>query len=137
MEDWHQIVKSIAVTAENVSIVGRKLFEMAIDRQVDPELNAYRKRVRNRKKAGEVRPEWDLLGRVAFDGNGKQFLTEMDAVPQHLRDLMDRSIRMGGIKPGSEHTVKTSDENFLYMLEIGSGWPKRNSMIFVFWQRPS
>ncbi|MDE2938068.1 MAG: hypothetical protein OXR67_04010 [Chloroflexota bacterium] len=137
MEDWQQIIKSIAVTAENVSTVGRRFFEMAIDRRADPALDAYWKRVKNRKRAGEIRPEWDLLGRVAFDGSGNRCVTEMDGVPQSLKELMDRLIRTGGIKPGPCHTVKTSDENHLYMLEIGTGWPTRNAMIFVFWQRPA
>ena len=137
MDDWYQIIKSVAVSVENVTTVGRRLFEMTIDKGGYPERDAYRKRVRNRKKTGEFRPEWDLLGRVAFDELGSQYLTEMDAVPQHLQDTMTNSIRSGRIKPGSANTVQVSDENYLYMLEVGTGWPYRNSMIFVFWQRPA
>ena len=137
MDDWYQIIKSIAVTAENVTTVGRRLFEMAIDKRIDPEHDAYRRRVRNRKRTGEFRPEWDLIGRVAFDEHGSQYLTEMDAVPECLKNLMTNSIRSGRIKPGPDNTVQVSDENYLYMLEVGTGSPYRDSMVFVFWQRPA
>ena len=137
MEDWHQIIKSIAITAENVTTVGRLLVERMLSSQDDPEISAYKRRVRNRKQAGEFRPEWDPLGFVAFDEQGVQFRTEMDRVPQHLQDLMTYSIRTGRIKPGPDHTIQTSDEEYLYMLEVAVGWPSNASQVFAFWRRPA
>ena len=42
MDDWYQIIKSGAVSVENVTTVGRRLFEMTIDKGGDPERDAYR-----------------------------------------------------------------------------------------------
>ena len=141
MEDWSQIIKSIAVTAENVTTVGRKIFEMAIEKKStekerNAEIQAYRRRVRNRNRTGEYRPEWDLIGRVAFDENGKQFLTEMDQISESLRNTMTGVLTSGAIKPGPNNTVEVSDDDYRYLLEVATNAPSGKSFVFVFWCRP-
>ena len=136
MEDWHQIIKSIAVTAENTTTVARLLVERAVNRQQNQELSGYKQRVRNRKKVNAFRPDWELIGRVVFDHEGNRTITEMDQVPQTLQDTMNYLINHRRIKPGPDNAFETQDGEYRYLLEIAIGWPLDNSQIFAFWKRP-
>lgn len=144
MTEWNEVIPSVVKIIENTTAIVRVFVERMADQKPVEQatgkaeaLEAYKRRVRNRRKTGEFRPEWDLLGRVAFDHHGQQFLTEMDNVPQSLQNTMTGSIKSGRIRPGPEHAIEVSDENFIYLLEVGAGWPVNDSLTFVFWFKPA
>lgn len=73
-----------------------------------------------------------MIGRVAFDGNGNQWLTEMEDVPQDLRGVMDRLTFAGLIRP--DEPVEVVGEGWVYMLLMEKyGREKR----FCLFQKPA
>ena len=135
MDEWFQIIKNVASTADNVSSIARVVVERILDTKPDPELSAYKKRVGNRKKTGEYRPDWDLIGRVTSGHSGEQIVTEMDYVPPHIVNVMDNMVRTQTIRPGPQNAVQTTDEDHIHLLELLIGPNLQYS--FLFWRRPA
>ena len=133
MEDWFKFITHLASTADNVSTIARIVVERALDTQPDPGLSAYKKRVRNRKRIGDYRPEWDLIGRVVFRQTGELVFAEMDWVPPHIVNVMDNMVRNQTIRPGAENAVQTADEDHIHLLELLIG----PNLHFLFWKRPA
>ena len=136
MNDWLEIIKNVTGIGNNVTSIIRTLVDAKTDDDSKTELRKYRLRVKTRRKTGEYRPEWDLLGRVVFDYNGNQTITEMDQVPESLQNTMTLSLQAGAIQPGPLHTVVVSDDNYRYLLEAGKDW-RNSSATCVFWYRPA
>ena len=77
---------------------------------------AYETRVRARQQSNDPWPEWDMIGRFAFDANGNRWLTELRGVPTDLRDAMTRLISDRQIRPNEP--LETGGEGWVYMLLI-------------------
>ena len=135
MEDWFQFIKDLASTADNVSTIARIVVERTLDVQPDPELSAYERRVRNRRRIGDYRPEWDLIGRVSYSHTGELIFAEMDYVPPHIVNVMDNMVRTQTIQPSQENAVQTADEDHIHLLEILTG--RNREWSFLFWRRPA
>lgn len=73
-----------------------------------------------------------MIGRVAFDANGNQWLTEMKYVPMDLKDAMTRLISARAIRPNEP--VETGGEGCIYMFLIHK---ERGEEIFCFFQKPA
>lgn len=135
MEDWIEITKHLAATANNVTTIARIVVERALDIQPDPELSAYERRVRNRERIDDYRPEWDLIGRISYRHTGEIIFAEMDYVPAHIVNLMDNMVRTQTIQAGPENAVQATDEAHINLLELLIGPNLEQS--FLFWRRPA
>ena len=135
MEDWVEIIKHFASTADNVSAIARIVVERALDTQPTSGLRAYQRRVRNRRRIGDYRPEWDLVGRVSFRQTGELIFAEMDYVPQHIVNVMDNMVRTQTIRPGPENAVQTTDEDHIHLLELLI--EPNLQYRFLIWSRPA
>ena len=135
MENWFGFIQHLASTADNVTTIARIVVERALDIQPDPELSAYERRVRNRERIGDYRPEWDLIGRVSYRHTGGLIFAEMDYVPAHIVNVMDNMVRTQTIRPGPENAVQTTDEDQIHLLELLIG--PNLEWSFLFWRHPA
>ena len=135
MEEWVEIIKHFAPTADNVSAIARIVVERALDTPPAPGLSPYQRRVRNRKRIGNYRPEWDLIGRVSYRKTGELIFAEMDYVPPHIVNLKDNMVRTQTIGPGPKNAVQTTDEDHIHLVELLIGPNLQYS--FLFWRRPA
>ena len=151
MNEWTELLKTVTVivAGTTTALVNlRKFLEREPTKespQIEPdparknpdiEVKAYQHRVRSYRKVDAYRPEWDLLGRVVFNGEGKQIITEMDRVPDNLKATMTTLLETRGIRPGAEHAKEVSDGIHHYLLEIGTD-SETGTEIFAFFRQPA
>ena len=136
--DWETIKsrletsKNAGAIAEHTTRIVRRSLEKYNEQQTPSLREAYKARVRARRKLRDPWPEWDMIGRVAFDANGKEWLTEMEYVPKDVIDTMDRLISARQIRP--DKPVETVGEGYVYMLLMQQYGGER---IFCFFQKPT
>ena len=132
LKSWVETFKNTGAIAEHTTRMVRRQLEKENEKQTPSLREAYKARVRARRKSKDPWPEWDMIGRVAFDANENQWLTEMEYVPTDLRDAMTRLISARQIRPNEP--VETGGEDCVYMLliqKIG------REAIFCFFQKPT
>ena len=132
LKSWVETFKSTGAIAEYTTRMVRRQLEKENEKQTPSLREAYKARVRARRKSKDPWPEWDMIGRVASDANENQWLTEMEYVPTDLRDAMTRLISARQIRPNEP--VETGGEHCVYMLliqKIG------REAIFCFFQKPT
>ena len=132
LKSWVETSKNLGSIAEHTTLMVRRRLEKANEKRAPSLREAYQARVRARRKLNDPWPEWDMIGRVAFDANGEEWLTEMEYVPEDLIATMDRLISVGQIRPNGP--VETVGEDCIYMLlvqQYGRG------TIFCFFQKPA
>ena len=102
----------------------------------DPEQQAYRERVKTRRRNKEARPEWDAIGRCVwhFDPNVPNDI-QMEYVPQALQDTFS-CILHGRAAYGlsTEFSQITSDQQHTYLMEAGR-FP--GGACVLFWAKPN
>ena len=132
LKSWVETFKNTGAIAEHTTRMVRRKLEKENEKQTPSLREAYKARVRARRKSKDPWPEWDMIGRVAFDANENQWLTEMEYVPTGLRDAMTRLISARQIRPNKP--VETGGEDCVYMLliqKIG------REATFCFFQKPT
>ena len=132
LKSWVETFKNTGAIAEHTTRMARRHLEKANEKQTPSLREAYKARVRARRKSKDPWPEWDMIGRVAFDGNGNQWLTEMENVPKDLRDAMTRLTSAGQICP--DVPVVTGGEGWVYMLLMQKDGREKT---FCFFQKPA
>ena len=132
LKSWMETFKNAGAIAENTTRMARRRLEKANEKQTPSLREAYRTRVRSRRQSKDPWPEWDMIGRVAFDAKGKEWLTEMEYVPEELIDTMDRLISAGQIRPNQP--VETVGEGCVYMLLFQQNGREKT---FRFFQKPA
>ena len=132
LKSWVETSKNAGAIAEHTTRMVRRHLEKANEKQTPSLQEAYKARVRARRKSKDPWPEWDMIGRVAFDGNGNQWLTEINDVPTDLIDAMTRLISARLIRP--DVPVETGGEGWVYMLLMQRF--DREKM-FCFFQKPA
>ena len=102
----------------------------------DPEKQAYRQRVRTRRRNKEKRPEWDHIGRCIwyFNQNVPNIIL-MEYVPQGVQDTFS-SILYGRAASGQSATFSqiTSDQHYTYLMEAGQF---QGGVFVLFWSKPN
>ena len=102
----------------------------------DPEKQAYRQRVRTRRRNKEERPEWDHIGRCIWHFNQNvPDIIRMEYVPQDVQDTFS-SILYGRVASGQSATFSqiTSDQHYTYLMEAGQ--LQGRGFVF-FWSKPN
>ena len=126
-----EIAKDVSGIIKNLSdIVMRK-----VEETTNSERELYDSRVKARKRAGEYRPEWELIGRIVFDENGDEVVTEMDQVPGRLHNTMKASVITSRLSPISE-PLEVTEGTDSYLLEV-AGFPRKYPVIFAFFWKPT
>ena len=102
----------------------------------DPEKQAYRQRVKTRKRNREARPEWDCIGHCIWywDPTTENDI-QMRYVPQPVQDafqsILYTNVALGG---GPNIHQTTSDQDHTYLMESGLV----DGVAFVFfWAKPN
>ena len=108
-----------------------------LKRPEDPEIASYKKRVRERNKINAQWPDWDLIGRVAFNANHEAYLVEMDHVSETLRNQMTYLTETGVIRLAKNQAVQVTDGKYHYLLEVESRRYPFQTNTFNFYQRPA
>ena len=132
IKSWLETFKNAGAIAAHTTRMVRRRLEKADEKQTPSLMEAYKARVRARRKSRDPWPEWDMIGRVAFDASGNQWLTELKNVPADLIGVMDRLISARGIRPNQP--VETGGEGWIYMFLIHQ---ERGEKIFCFFQKPA
>ena len=132
LKSWVETFKNAGAIAEHTTRMVRRRLEKADEKQTPSLREAYKVRVRTRRKLKDPWPEWDMIGRVAFDSNGKQWLTEIKDVPKYLIDAMDRLNFAGEIRPNKP--VEIVGDGWVYMLLIDQDSRERT---YCFYQKPA
>ena len=102
----------------------------------DPEKQAYRQRVRTRRRNKEERPEWDHIGRCIWHFNQNvPNIIRMEYVPQDVQDTFS-SILYGRVASGQSATFSqiTSDQHYTYLMEAGQ---LQGGGFVFFWSKPN
>ena len=132
LKSWVETSKNAGAIAEHTTRMVLRRLEKASEKQTPSLREAYKARVRARRTSNDPWPEWDMFGRVAFDADGKQWLTELEDVPKELRYVMERLISAGQIRP--DVPVVTGGEGWVYMLLMQQFGREK---IFCFFQKPA
>lgn len=132
LKSWVETSKNAGAIAEHTTRMVRRHLEKENEKQTPSLMEAYKARVRARRKSRDPWPEWDMIGRVAFDANGNQWLTEMENVPPDLKNAMTRLISARAIRPNEP--VETGGEGYIYMFLIQQDHGEK---IFCFFQKPA
>jgi len=139
MTELLEILSNTLETAKNVTAIVKDisgfLSRRVRDATTEDGENQYESRVSARREAGEYRPEWELIGRTVFNENGNQVITEMEQVPQRLRNTMKASILTGRLSSTSS-PLEITEGHDSYLLEI-AGIPRREALIFAFFWKPT
>ena len=131
-KSWVETFKNVGAIAEHMTRMARRYLEKENEKQIPSLWEAYKARVRARRKSKDPWPEWDMIGRVAFDGNGNRWLTEIKNVPTDLIDAMTRLISARQIRP--DEPVVTGGEGWVYMLLMRQDGREKT---FCFFQKPA
>lgn len=102
----------------------------------DPEKQAYRQRVKTRRRNQEARPEWDHIGRCIWHFNRKvPDVIQMEHVPQAVQDTFS-CILYGRAASGLSMSFSqtTSDQHHTYLMEAGK-FP--GGACVFFWAKPN
>ena len=132
IKSWLETSKNAGAIAEHTTRIVRRSLEKYNEKQTPSLREAYKARVRARRKLKDPWPEWDMIGRVAFDTNGKQWLTEIEDVPKYLIDAMGRLNFAGQIRPNKP--VEIVGDGWVYMLLIDQDYRERT---YCFYQKPA
>ena len=132
LKSWVETFKNAGAIAEHTTRMARRRLEKEDEKQTPSLREAYKARVRARRKSKDPWPEWDMIGRVAFDGNGNRWLTEIKNVPTDLIDAMARLTSARQIRP--DVPVVTGGESWVYMLLMQKDGREKT---FCFFQKPA
>ena len=102
----------------------------------NPEKQAYRQRVRTRRRNKEERPEWDHIGRcIWYFNQNVPNIIRMKYVPQDVQDTFS-SILYGRAASGQSATFSqiTSDQHYTYLMEAGQF---QGGVFVLFWSKPN
>ena len=102
----------------------------------DPEKQAYRQRVKTRRRNKEAKPEWDHIGRCIWHFNQNvPNIIRMEYVPQDVQDTFS-SILYGRAASGQSATFSqiTSDQHYTYLMEAGEF---QGEVFVFFWSKPN
>ena len=129
--EWLSLLNNLAEFANHATNLLRKFTT-----NPDPEKQAYRQRVRTRRRNKEERPEWDHIGRCIWHFNQNvPKIIRMEYVPQDVQDTFS-SILYGRAASGQSATFSqiTSDQHYTYLMEADQ-FPG-GARVF-FWSKPN
>lgn len=134
MEGFNEWLTTLA----NVTQIATDIMHLlrGITPNPDPEKQAYRQRVKTRRRNQEARPEWDAIGRCVWylDPNVPDDI-QMEYVPKVVQDTFS-GILHGRAAHGlsMEFSQITSDQTHTYLMETGR-FP--GGCCVLFWAKPN
>ena len=133
--EWLNLLNNLAELANHVINLLRKFTT-----NPNPEKQAYRQRVKTRRRNKEERPEWDLIGCILnFNWNVPNInapnIERMECVPQDVKDAF-YIILYARVASGLSATFSqiTSDQHYTYLMEV-SQFP--GGACVHFWSKPN